>query len=197
MPLGLIEYPVKLKGKVVFFSVLLLVLTGCSGGTKSAGTVNPNFPDVWDGTISPSTSVDTNNLDAVVVVEPGPDNQGGAIGTISEQETSHTLCVIIDPASGNDADLEACEANKANEETTSVNGICPEADAVTRCASHNAGSGPDFCQVTGARDYIFVMMNLTAQPVTVAYQVVDVTSLPNKSCADLGITEETIQADDF
>ena len=183
--------------KTYFAFLFVLLFAACSGGTKSAGTVNPNFPDVWDGAISPSTSVDTNNLDAVVVVEPGPENQGGAIGAISEQETSHTLCVIIDPAAGDDSDLEVCEADKANDETTSVNGICPEADAVTRCASRNAGSGPDFCQVTGARDYIFVMMNLTAQPVTVAYQVVDITSLPNKSCADLAITEETIQADDF
>lgn len=185
----------KLKGKVAFLFVLLLA--ACSGGTKNSGTVNTNFPDATGEAISPSTSIETTNLDAVVVVEPGADNQGGVIGTVSEQEASHTLCVVIDPAEGDDADLEVCDADKANEETTSVNGICPEADVETRCASRNSGSGPDFCQVTGARDYIFVVMNLTAEPVTVAYQVLDVTGQPNKSCADLAITEETIQADDF
>lgn len=174
---------------------LLFSLAACSSSSQSPGGVNPNFPDV-EG-ISPATSVDSGNLDQVVVVEPGEDGQTGRIGTIPDQDPSRTLCVIIDPAAGDDADIEVCDADRANEETTSINGVCPEADAVTRCASRNPGSGPDFCQVTGARDYVFVIMNLTSQPVTVAYQVVDVTGYPTKSCADLAVTEETIQAEDF
>lgn len=177
--------------------LLFLSLTISCSKSSQGGLVNTNFPDVATGSIQPSASVDPNNQEQVVVIEPGSDNQGGTIGQIADQDSAHTFCVIMDPAAGNDADLEVCEANRANSETTSVNGICPEAVAVTRCASRNAGSGPDFCQVMGATDYIFVMMNLTGRPVTVAYQVIDVTGTPNKSCADLNITEDTIQADDF
>jgi hypothetical protein len=170
---------------------------GCGGGTDARGTVNPNFEDVEDAPIEPATALEPGNADQVTVIEPGPDNQAGKIGTIADQDPSRVLCVVIDPAAGNDADLEVCEADSVNEETASVNGLCPEADAVTRCASRNAGSGPDFCQVTGAADYAFVIMNLTPEDVTVAYQVVDVTGYPTQSCADLGITEDSIEADDL
>jgi len=172
------------------------VTAGCSGGTSAQGTVNPNFPDVSDTPVTPAGSIDPDDTEQVAVVEPGPDNQGGQIGTIADQDPSHVLCVVIDPASGDDADLEVCESDKVNTETGSVNGLCPEADAVTRCASRNVGDGPDFCGVTGAADYAFVIMNLTPQASQVAYQVVDVTDYPGQSCADLSITEDSIQADD-
>lgn len=185
------------------FLLLLMSLTVSCNKSNQGGSVNPNFPDIGNGVISPSASVDTNNQDQVAVIAPGADNQSGMIGEIADQEASHVFCVIADPANGQDVDLEVCDAARANTETASVNGICPDSVDSTgrasgaRCASRNAGSGPDFCQVTGARDYVFVIMNLSAQSVTAAYQVVDVTGQPNKSCADLGITEETIQADDF
>jgi len=186
--------------KKISFLLCLLPLTfggGCSGKAPSAGAINPNFPDLGSGAITPSASVNPNNQDQVVVVEPGSSSQNGVLGQIADQETTHAFCVLIDPAADGNADLEVCDASRVNTETPSVNGICPEADAVSRCASSNTGGGPDFCQVTGARDYVFVIMNPTSQPVSVAYEVVDVTGYPHQSCADLGITENTLQADDF
>src|SRR6185503_3924808 len=100
-----------------------------------------------------------------------------------------------DPSSGENADLEVCDSDRVNTETESANGLCPDADVPDRCVSSGAGSGPDFCQVTGAADYAFVLINPTSQAVSVAYQVIDVTGYPNKSCADLNITEDSIQAD--
>lgn len=168
---------------------------GCGGG-NARGTVNANFADVSESPVTPSGAIDPDDAEQFAVIEPGPDNQGGKIGTIADQDPSHVLCVLIDPAPGEDADLEVCEADQVNTETGSVEGLCPEADLPSRCASRNAGDGPDFCQVTGAADYAFVIMNLTPQTVSAAYRVVDVTGYPAQSCADLGITEDSITADD-
>jgi hypothetical protein len=184
----------------VLFAYIALLhggAAGCGGGNAAEGTINPNFADLEDAPVEPAGAVEADNAEQVTVVEPGPDNQAGKIGTVADRDPSHVLCVIIDPKSGDDADLEVCETDEVNQETASVNGLCPEADAVTRCASRNAGDGPDFCQVTGAADYAFVLMNLTSSDVTVAYQVVDVTGYPAQSCADLGITEDSIVSDDL
>lgn len=169
---------------------------GC-GSNAALGDVNPHFPDAGDGATTPTGAIEADNTDQVTVIEPGPSDQAGKIGTIADQDSTHVLCVVIDPSSGENADLEVCDSNRVNTETESVNGLCPDADVVSRCASSNAGSGPDFCQVTGATDYAFVLMNLSAEAVSVAYQVIDVTGYPGKSCADLNITEDSIQADDF
>jgi hypothetical protein len=174
----------------------LLGAAGC-GGNAALGTVNPNFPDLSDGSTAPGGSINPDDTEQVAVVEPGPSDQAGKIGTIADRDPSHVLCVVIDPSAGENADLEVCDADRVNTETESVNGLCPDADVASRCASSNAGSGPDFCQVTGASDYAFVLINPTSQAVSVAYQVIDVTGYPNKSCADLNITEDSIRADDF
>jgi len=167
---------------------------GCGGGGGS--DLNSNFPDLSDDAVEPTTEIVGDNADQVTTVEATDDNQGGQIGTITDQDPSRILCVIIDPAEGDEAQLEVCELDRVNGETDSINGLCPEADAVTRCASSNDGSGPDFCQVTGETDYAFILMNLSDNDSTIAYEVVDVTDLPGQSCADLGITEDSIQADD-
>jgi hypothetical protein len=175
---------------------ILMNASGIGGcGSGAGGDLNPNFPDLSNEPVQPTTAIDPDDTDQVTTVEAESDDQAGKIGTIADQDPARVLCVIIDPADGNDADLEVCEADRVNEETDSVNGLCPEADAVSRCASSNSGSGPDFCQVTGAPDYAFVIMNLTSEDVTVAYQVVDVTDQPGQSCADLNITEDSIEAD--
>ncbi len=186
-----------MKKKWMFLVFIVPIFAVACGKNGSLGSVNPNFPDAASSSIQPSVSVNPNNQEQVTVVEAATDSPGAAIGQIADQDPSRTLCVIIDPKAGEEADLEICEGNKANTETTSASGICPDAVAVTRCASRNVGSGPDFCQVTGAPDYIFVIINPSKQPSTVAYQVIDVTGTPNKSCADLNITEDTIKADDF
>lgn len=188
----------RLMTAILLFSAWALVMSasgagGCGGGGSS---LNSNFPDVSDNPVDPTTEIDADNTDQVTTVESESDNNTGQIGTIEGQDASRVFCVIIDPASGDNAELEVCELDRVNADTDSVNGLCPEADAVTRCASSNAGSGPDFCQVTGTTDYAFIIMNLSSEDVTVAYQVIDVTDLPGQSCADLGITEDSIQADD-
>ncbi|HSA59272.1 MAG TPA: hypothetical protein VLJ37_06260 [bacterium] len=169
---------------------------GCGGGA-ARGTVNANFEDVSEAPVTPAGAIDPDDTEMVTVVEPGPDDQGGKIGTVADQDPSHVLCVIIDPSPGEDADLEVCESDQVNTETASVEGLCPDADRTSRCASRNAGDGPDFCQVTGAADYAFVLMNLTPQTVSAAYRVVDVTGYPAQSCADLNITENSIRADEL
>jgi hypothetical protein len=167
-----------------------------SCGGNAASNVNSNFPSIPGEPIPVDDSGQPADENQVVAVEPGEGDQNGAIGEIETVTPNQVLCVIIDPASGDLADLEVCEKSRANESADSVNGICPEADRETRCASTNDGSGPDFCQVTGDREYVMVILNLTGQEVTVAFQVIDVTSLPNQSCNDLNITEATLSADD-
>jgi len=186
---------------LLFSSTLLLAMpfwTGTSGcgSQTTAGTINPHFDDIDDEAIPPTSALAPDNSDQVTVVEPGIDNQGAKIGSIADIDPSRVLCVVIDPAAGDLADLEVCEAERVNTETQSADGLCPEADAVSRCASRNVGSGPDFCQVTGANDYAFILINPSAQPSTVAYQIVDVTDSPSQSCADLTIDEGSIETDE-
>lgn len=169
---------------------------GCNSPSASTGGVNPNFPDIGESAVSPSASVDPNDQGQVILVEPGEDYPSGAIGYIADQDPTWILCVIVDPAADGNTDLEVCDADQANTETTSINAVCPESEAASRCSSSGGGSEPDFCEVTGARDYLFVVRNPTSDPVRAAYQVVNVTEYPNPSCADLDITEETILADD-
>lgn len=186
-----------LAGLFVAAAFGLLMNTAGVGGCGGGGSdLNPNFPDLSDKEVEPTTEIVGDNGDQVTTVEATSDNQGGQIGTITGQDPSHVLCVIIDPSAGDEAELEVCELDRVNGETDSINGLCPEADAVTRCASSNAGSGPDFCQVTGETDYAFILMNLSDNDATIAYEVVDVTDQPGQSCADLNITEDSIQADD-
>lgn len=186
---------------LIFLSTFLLALpfwTGTSGcgSQTAAGTINPHFEDINDEAIPLTSALAPNNSDQVTVVEPGIDNQGAKIGSIADIDPARVLCIVIDPAAGDLADLEVCEAERVNTETQSADGLCPEADAVSRCASRNAGSSPDFCQVTGANDYAFILLNPSPEPVTVAFQVVDVTGSPNQSCEDLKIDENSIFADE-
>jgi hypothetical protein len=179
------------------FSAFLLNVSGVGGcGGGGGSDLNSNFPDLQDDPVEPTTEIIGDNTDQVVTIEATGDNQAGLIGTFEGQDASHTFCVILDPAAGDEIQLEVCELDRVNSETDSINGLCPEADAVSRCASSNDGSGPDFCQVTGESDYAFILMNLSDADATVAYEVVDVTDLPGQSCADLGITEDSITADD-
>ncbi|HSA60435.1 MAG TPA: hypothetical protein VLJ37_12215 [bacterium] len=181
---------------VAGFSAILLNVSGVGGcGGGGGSDLNPNFPDLSSDPVEPTTEIVGDNTDQVVTINATADNQGGLIGTFEGQDASHVFCVIIDPAAGDLAELEVCELDRVNADTDSINGLCPEADAVTRCASSNGDSVPDFCQVTGETDYAFILMNLSDQDAKVAYEVVDVTGLPGQSCADLGITEDSIQAD--
>jgi hypothetical protein len=169
---------------------------GC-GNDVALGTVNPSFPDLSESSTPPKGSINPDDTEQVTVVEPGPPDQAGKIGTIADRDPSHVLCVLIDPAEGEDANLEVCDANRVNTETESASGLCPDVEAEDACASNKTGSEPDFCEVTGATDYAFVLINPTSRAVSVAYQVVDVTGYPNKSCGDLNITEDSIRADDY
>ena len=174
----------------------VLFACACGGGGGDTSQINPNFPSLSESPIAPATAIDPNNDVQVVTIEAGEGDQNGEIGYVEAQDPSHVFCVIIDPKEGNSADLEVCEKDKANPDADSVNGICPEADQVTRCASSNEGSVPDFCSVTGAADYAIIIKNLTSEAVHVAYQVIDVTAQPTQSCADLSITENSILTDD-
>lgn len=169
---------------------------GCNSPSASTGGVNPNFPDIGEEAVSPSASVDPNDQGQVILVEAGEDEPSGAIGHIADQDPTWVLCVIVDPAADGNTDLEVCDADQANTETASINAVCPVSEAASRCSSGGGGSQPDFCEVTGARDYLFVVRNPTPETVRAAYQVVNVTGYPSLSCADLDITEETILADD-
>ncbi len=181
---------------LVTTGLLAATMTGCAGKSTAAGTVNSNFPDVNGSSVSPSASVVPNNQDQVVVVEPGT-NGNGAIGQVADQDPSRVFCIIIDPAKGGDANLDVCDPSHLNTETPTASSVCTSTAAPSGCSSHNVGDGPDFCQVTGARDYIFVISNPTANAVSVAYEVIDITGYPHQSCADLNITEDTLLADDF
>lgn len=185
------------------FTVLICAVFGAyffgscgGGGGGTTGTFNANFADLSPEPVPVTTEISPDDTEQVVTIEAGAGDQNGMIGEIEEQTPSQVLCVIIDPREGDNAELEVCEADKANTSSDSVNGICPEADQVTRCASFNEGSVPDYCVVTGDADYIFIVMNLTSNDIQVAYQVIDVTDLPNQSCDDLNITEDSIQTDD-
>ena len=180
----------------VLIILVALVFTAACGGGGGGSTINENFPDLSTSAITPSTDLVADDTEQVVLVPAGENEQNGMLGTIEKQSAATVLCVIIDPAAGDDADLEVCSAKKANDSASSINGICPKADADTRCASFNTGSGPDFCSVTGTTDYVLVVLNLTAEDAVVAYQVIDVTDQPGQSCADLAITEDSITADD-
>ncbi|MDX1387225.1 MAG: hypothetical protein R3257_06510 [bacterium] len=185
------------------FNVLILVTlfifsglaTSCGG--EGTSNVNNNFDSIPNEPIVVADSVDPDDDQQVAMVEPGEGDQNGVIGEVEMVTPNRVLCIIIDPAAGDLADLEVCEKSRANESADSVNGICPEADQESRCASFNEGSGPDFCQVTGDSEYVILILNFTGDTVTVAYQVIDVTDLPTQSCADLNITEDTITADDM
>jgi hypothetical protein len=72
---------------------------GC-GSNAVLGTVNPHFPDAGDGPTATTASIDPENTDQVTVIEPGPSDQAGKIGTIADQDPSHVLCVVIDPSAG-------------------------------------------------------------------------------------------------
>jgi hypothetical protein len=182
----------------VFFALLTLICirltTSCGGDATSM--VNNNFPTLPGEPIPVDDPSKTPNEAQLTTINPGEGDQNGAIGEIDRVNPNQVLCVIIDPAAGDLADLEVCEKSRANESADSVNGICPEADQETRCASANGGNGPDFCQVTGDQEYVMVVLNLTGEAVTVAYQVIDVTDLPNQSCSDLNIAEDTLTGDD-
>lgn len=179
-------------------ALFLLVFygTATSCGSDGGSNVNSNFSAISEEPIPVNTTIEPDNGEQVVMVEPGEGDQNGSIGEIEPVNPNQVLCIIIDPQSGDLADLEVCEKDRANEDADSVNGICPEADQETRCASFNEGSGPDFCQVTGDREYVMLILNFTSEKITVAYQVIDVTDLPTQSCADLNISEDTITADD-
>jgi hypothetical protein len=181
--------------RILFAMILLIGLRfmGACGGEGS--TINSNFPAIPGEPIPVDNPGDPADTNQVVTIAPGAGDQNGAIGEIESVSANQVLCVIIDPADGDLADLEVCEKSQANESADSVNGICPEADQETRCASANGGSGPDFCQVTGDQEYVMVILNLTGQPVTVAYQVIDVTNLLSQSCFDIDITEDFLTAD--
>lgn len=187
----------------VFFGITLSLplvvglsgLSGC-GSVPVGGQVNEHFLDVSETPTEPTASIDKLNTDQVTVVEPDIENKGAKIGTIADIDPAHVLCVVIDPADGDLADLEVCAADKINTETQSAEALCPEADQPSRCASLNGGSGPDFCEVTGSTDYAFVLLNLSAKESTIAYQVIDVSGYPNRSCEDLNITESSIAADE-
>lgn len=189
-------FPMK-KTLVYLFTLTLMAGAFSCGGDSTTSDVNSGFPSVSDEPVAVSDAGDPPPENQLVMVEPGEGDQNGAIGEIQEVQPNQILCIIIDPAEGDLADLEVCEKSRANESSDSVNGICPEADQETRCASSNEGSGPDFCQVTGDREYIFIIFNFTGEKVTVAYQVVDVTDLPGQSCEDLNINEATLTEDDM
>src|SRR4030095_4753395 len=180
------------------FSLLFLiafygVVTSCGGGGRN---VHNNFTSAPPAPGPVTLSIDPNNTQQTVTIPAGAGDQNAAIGEVAPVTADRVLCVMIDPRSGEEADLEVCEKSQANPSADSPNGVCPEADQITRCASVNLGSGPDFCQVTGDTEYIFVILNLTSQSSFVAYQVIDVTDLPTQSCAELNSSDASLTADD-
>lgn len=185
----------------LFISCLAIILVGCGEGF-SPEAFNPNFPSLGDTGIQPSASIDPSSEGQVIDVAPSiPSDDtppvveySGAIGTISDQDPENVLCVLIDGEGGN-ADLAVCEANSANRETTTADHVCPDEIGADHCSSVNEGNEPDYCSVTGARDYVFSIINRGDEEAQVAYQVINVTLLPDQSCEDLNITEDSITAD--
>lgn len=186
---------------LTFLCLTLLSLNGC-GNNLGPAVVNPNFPSLGDTGLQPSTSVDINSQGQVIDIAPsiednaasGITDLSGAVGTFAEQSVETVICVILDGEGGN-VDLAVCDADSANRETRSADKVCPDVIGASHCVSVVTSREPDFCTVTGARDYVFSIINRTPNEVRAAYQVVDVTTLPNQSCEDLNITEDSIIAD--
>jgi len=177
-----------------FLGLGFLGVGGC-GNLPSEGQFNENFLDIDPNPTEPTANLEENDTAQVVLVEHNLRTNGARIGSIADINPDHVLCLIIDPAEGDLADLQVCEADRLSHDTASADALCPESSANSSCSSHNDLSQPDYCEVTGASDYAFVVINDSLEDSTVAYQVVDVTSTPNKSCSDLKIDEESILAD--
>ena len=185
-------------------SLLVLLLAVAAFGCGETGPIdfNPNFPSLGDLGIQPTASVDPTSAGQVIDIAPSvPDDTvpntillSGALGAVADQNPEHVICVVTDGAGGN-ADLAVCDAETASQEATSADRVCPEETGDSHCVSNNPDEAPDFCEVTGARDYVFSLINRSATEVRVAYQVINVTNLPNKSCDDLNITEDSVTAD--
>lgn len=175
---------------MLLFFLGLFVSCGTSPGQTD---INPNFPNLGDTTIQPAVSTETASQGQLIDLAPSDDELvpgslilSGAIGEISDQELGRILCIIMDPAGGN-ADLEVCPGDKASEEAVSADQVCPNETGDSFCSSSVEDEAPDFCTVTGARDYVFVLINRSLVEVQASYQVVDVSSRPNQSCADLDL----------
>jgi len=185
------------KGGILLLGILL---GACSGSSTS--DLNPNFPNLSGDGLQAAFAMDASSFGQVIDVAPsfasetGPKELSGALGLIADQEPEDVLCVLIDGVGGN-ADLEVCNADDASAEAASADAICPNEAVSSSCSSSRGGEGPDFCEVTGATDYVFALINRSDTEVRVAYQVIDVSQQPNKSCKDLNIDEDSIKADTF
>ncbi len=191
----------KIAKQTICLIIFSAFLAAC-GATGTSGSANPNFPSLGNPGIEPSSSIDSGSSGKVIDIAPtipsdivvAATEYSGAIGSVADQLVEQVLCIIIDGNGGN-VDLAVCDAESADAETNSADRVCPDEIGESHCVSVEGGAGPDFCEVSGARDYLFSIINRSATEVLVAYQVIDVTTLSTQSCDDLEINEATVTAD--